>query len=144
MCCICSPWLERTSPYSPGVHTALPSRTPDQPAQVCWESFLSKGYSKEKQVYREPGCELIAPTAGPYSWYSHTWWSARATCGWGGLFPSKDVPVGGWGGVGNVQQIYTSVRGFSGSPPLFLVPCSLLGYIPCPPLCKSLPWLTVQ
>lgn len=41
------------------VHTVLPSM-PDQQAQVYWESFLSKGYSMEKEVYREPGCEFIA------------------------------------------------------------------------------------
>lgn len=59
-CCLCFPWLEGTGPCSPQVHAELPSRRPDQQAQVYCGSFLSKGYSEEKEVYREPGCELIA------------------------------------------------------------------------------------
>ena len=55
-------------------------------------------------------------------------------CGQGRLFPSRDVPTGSCGGERVTYGRFTPLRRDSQAPPLlFLVPCSLLGYIPCPP-----------
>lgn len=96
--------------------------------------------SPRRKVYREPGCQFIAHLlvhiSGMATWYER-WAQSR-------LVPSRNAPRGGWKGVGNVQHIYTSAEGFTSSPTSFSGSLLSPRIQSMPPLCKSLPWLTVQ
>lgn len=135
MSCICFPWLQRIwdAAYSVWIHAALPARSPDQ-AQLYWER-LQRFLQGEGDVQgaRESIC---CPLAGPYFWYEMVQEVDTEQ-----VVPSRNAPRVA-GRELAMYSVFTPLLGDAQAlPPLFLVPCSLLGYNP---LCKSLFWLTVQ
>lgn len=58
------------------------------------------------------------PPVLPHVCYGHTCWCTTATCGWGRLFPSKDVLTGAWGEWVTYGR-FTPLQRDSQAPPSF-------------------------